>query len=112
MTGGCGGHAGLPADLRVAAVAMLDRLEPALRRLRETGAPEPEPGPCAVCPVCALISLVRGERPEMAVRWADQAVGLLTLLRSALADGPPDPPPPAPPPPPARRVERIPVVRP
>lgn len=113
----CGGHTGLPADLSAVAAAVLDRLEPALERLRSApdGAQEPAtgaapPSPCTVCPVCAVISLVRGERPQMAVWLAEQAVDLVSLLRSVLVDGAPAEPP-APPEPPARPVQRIPVTR-
>lgn len=117
---GCGPHAGLGAELRAVAVLLLDRLGPALDGLgRDAGAsgeaPADGPSSCSVCPVCAVVSLLRGERPELAVRLADHAAGLLDVLRTALHEGTGAPAPPSPPSrapeAPARRVQRIPVVR-
>ena len=68
---GCGGHEGMGEDLRVLAMAALDRIDPVLDRLRTepvTDAPET----CASCPICAVIAALRGERPELAVRLAEQ----------------------------------------
>lgn len=116
---GCGGHGGLSVELRDLAVVALDRLEPVLDRLRAepdaAGAGPDGDGPsadgpsadgrgtariCASCPVCAVLAALRGERPEMAVRLAEQAAGLVTVLRAALDEerpprpsGPADPPP-------------------
>jgi hypothetical protein len=111
---GCAGHAGLATELRGLAVAALDRLEPALERLRTA-----EPGaesPCVVCPVCAVVAAVRGERPELAIRLAEQASGLIEVLRAALEEGAGEgwvrqEPEPAAEPAPGRRVQRIPVER-
>jgi hypothetical protein len=73
---------------------------------------EPAPSSCTNCPVCALLALLRGERPELAVTFADRAAGVLAALR-ALVEELPDPP--------AQegehdragrpRVQRIPVAR-
>ncbi|OZM74533.1 hypothetical protein CFN78_05315 [Amycolatopsis antarctica] len=41
---------------------------------------------CGWCPLCALVALVRGERPEIAARVLDQAAQLIALLRAVLAD--------------------------
>ncbi|WP_317495110.1 hypothetical protein [Haloechinothrix sp. LS1_15] len=38
------------------------------------------------CPLCAVIAIVRGERPELAARLAEQAARLVALLRAVLAD--------------------------
>jgi hypothetical protein len=40
-----------------------------------------------VCPVCAVITVLRGERSELAARLAEQATGLLAVLRAAIAEG-------------------------
>ena len=87
-TGGCDGHAGLPGEVRTALLGALDRLGPALDRLR-TAAQEPDSAdrPCEICPVCALIAVFRGERSELAVRAADHAAGLVAVLRAALDEG-------------------------
>lgn len=81
---GC--HAGLPAELLALATVAMDRLEPVLDRLRAEPVTAPSDAPCAVCPVCAVIAALRGERPELAVRLAEQAAGLLTALRAVLED--------------------------
>jgi hypothetical protein len=113
---GCGGHEGIGEDLRVLAIAALDRIDPVLDRLRgEAAGREPAseaPDPCSSCPICAVIAALRGERPELAVRLAEHAAGLVAVLRTALEEG-------APAPaatdvaerPPARRVQRIRVER-
>jgi hypothetical protein len=108
---GCGGHDGIGEDLRVLALAALDRIDPMLDRLRA----EPEgdaPEACATCPLCAVIAALRGERPELAARLAEHAAGLVTVLRAALQEGAPAPAAAAeaeqPPP---RRVQRISVER-
>ncbi|MDT7670087.1 MAG: hypothetical protein QOC74_2870, partial [Pseudonocardiales bacterium] len=87
---GCPGHANLADDLRDYAGGALDLLEPLVERIREQvpgdGA-EPEPASCAACPVCALITVLRGGRSELAVRLAEHAAGLLAVLRAALEEG-------------------------
>ncbi|HEV7788199.1 MAG TPA: hypothetical protein VGP05_04235 [Pseudonocardia sp.] len=86
---GCPGHANLADDLRDYAGGALDLLEPLVDRIRAQvpdGA-EPEPASCAVCPVCALITVLRGGRSELAVRLAEHAAGLLAVLRAALEEG-------------------------
>jgi hypothetical protein len=66
-----------------------------------------------------VIAAVRREHPELATRVAEQAAGMLAVLRTALDEGDPsapaadaahDPAPSAPEP--TRRVQRIPVDRP
>jgi hypothetical protein len=109
-TPGCGTHATLGAELRAVAVLALDRLGPVLDRAREGG--PGTPSSCATCPVCALAALLRGERPELAVRLAEHAAGLLAVLQAALHEEGEPPPRPAEPPAPARRVQHIPVERP
>ncbi|GEL17171.1 hypothetical protein [Pseudonocardia asaccharolytica] len=85
-------HGGLAEDLRAAALQLLDRLQPAVERLRAAGAvgsggPTDTPASCAACPVCALITALRGERPELAGRIAEHTAGLLAVLRAALVEG-------------------------
>ncbi|GLZ53331.1 hypothetical protein [Actinomycetospora sp. NBRC 106378] len=43
--------------------------------------PRQSPGPCTWCPVCALVAALRGEQPELTATLAEQASGLLVLLR-------------------------------
>ncbi len=58
---------------------------------------------CAVCPLCQVIALLRGDRPELIARLSEIAAGLLGVLGEALAahehsaghgtrDSPEDPP--------------------
>jgi hypothetical protein len=117
---GCAGHAGLGAEVRGIAVAVLDRLEPALERIRagEPGDPADDAAPtCGICPVCAVLAALRRDHPELAARLAEQAASALAVLRAALEEGDPvatatgSDAPPAEPPRPARRVQRIPVER-
>jgi hypothetical protein len=123
----CAGHAGLGAEARAVALSVLDRLGPALERLRDGHDQQAAPQSaetCAVCPVCAVIAVLRGERPELAVRFAEQATAMLAVLRAALEEGDPaaasgepatarpsGPAPGAPQPDPGRPVQRIPVDR-
>jgi hypothetical protein len=105
---------GVGEELRALLVAALDRVEPALDRLRSEPAGT-DTGTCATCPVCAVIAALHGERPELAGRLAEHAAGLVAVLRAALEEGaspPADTPAPAPEPPPARRVQRIRIERP
>jgi hypothetical protein len=53
--------------------------DPATARIA-TGAPE-----CAWCPLCQLVSVLRGDRPEITERFAETQVAVAGLLR-ALAD--------------------------
>jgi hypothetical protein len=115
---GCAGHAGLGAEVRGIAVAVLDRLEPALERVRagEPGDPADGAATCGICPVCAVLAVLRRDNPELAARVAEQAAAALAVLRAALEEGDPvagqdAAPPPAAPPGPTRRVQRIPVER-
>ncbi|WP_344856847.1 hypothetical protein [Amycolatopsis ultiminotia] len=113
---------------------VLDRAAPWLEEIVAAGHGEDRaPGHdqdasgCGWCPLCAIVAVVRGERPEFAARLLEQAAQLVALLRAVLADrwepdegvhmpgfqpaprppGPADPEPAAAEPP---RVQRI-VVR-
>jgi hypothetical protein len=86
---GCGGHGTLAEELREYAGGALDALEPWLARVRdsEPDPAAPEPDSCTVCPLCAVLTVLRGGRSELAVTLAEQASGLLTVLRAALEEG-------------------------
>ncbi|MGH3622810.1 MAG: hypothetical protein ACRDQ5_13590 [Sciscionella sp.] len=43
------------------------------------------PATCNWCPLCAALAVIRGERPELAIRAAEHAAGLLAVVRAALA---------------------------
>ena len=99
------GHAGLPAELRAVVLLALERITPMLDRA--AAGPATGPASCASCPVCAVLAVLRGERPELGVRLAEQASGLLAVLRAALEE----PEPAARPAPQARVVQHIRVER-
>jgi hypothetical protein len=83
-TPGCDAHAGASAELRDLARTALDRVEPVLDRLRIEPSTPVSSETCAVCPLCALMAALRGERPELVQRLAEHLGGLVTLLRTAL----------------------------
>ena len=89
----CAGHPWLTGETRQLAEQLLDHVEPWVQRLRE-GRPEdaadPTPATCTWCPLCALAARLRGERPELAVRLAEHAAGLLAAAREALDQHGPD----------------------
>jgi hypothetical protein len=95
-----GGDAGraaqerLAAEARATASALLDWLGARVEAPPAGGAASPpsgsrrlgmrppqSPGPCSWCPVCALVAALRGEQPELTARLAEQASGLMMLLR-------------------------------
>lgn len=105
----------LAEELRLLLDALAQRAEPYLNRLaaaEESG--EHTPATCGWCPLCAALAVARGERPELAVRAAEHAAGLLSVLRSALAEpssSSSDPSPSPSSPTPEERVQHIPVRR-
>jgi hypothetical protein len=100
----------LAEELRLLLDALAERAQPLLNRLADVD-PEAEhtPATCGWCPVCAGIAVLRGERPELAVRAAEHVAGLLAVLRGALAST--DPGSGSSPAPPADRVQHITVQR-
>lgn len=80
-------------ELRLLALDLLDRAEPALRTLlaalRDRGERADHPPTCTWCPLCAAVGLLRGERPELAAAVVEHADGLVAALRAALATEPP-----------------------
>ncbi|HEX5403019.1 MAG TPA: hypothetical protein VFX16_12035 [Pseudonocardiaceae bacterium] len=103
----------LAEELRLLLDALAERAEPMLNRL--AAAPtgdraEHTPATCGWCPLCAGMAVLRGERPELAVRAAEHAAGLLTVLRAALAEHAPAEAAPSSPEP-ADRVQHITVQR-
>ncbi|QFU88009.1 hypothetical protein [Amycolatopsis sp. YIM 10] len=82
----------LAEELRLLVELVVERAAPWLDGViaaghDEAGHPEPErSGGCGWCPFCAIVSLARGERPEIAARVLEQAAQLVALLRAVLAD--------------------------
>lgn len=82
----------LADELRRYVFGALELVEPYLEQIRDTPPTPPATGgsespACDTCPVCAVITVIRGGRSELAVRLAEQATGMVALLRSALAEG-------------------------
>lgn len=124
-SGGAAQPDGLAEELRWLLDAMATQAEPWLHRVGSTGrsGERHHPVTCNWCPLCAALAVIRGERPELAVRAAEHAAGLLAVVRAALMEGQPDaaasghrpeyagtdrsPPRAEEPPPRRRRVQRI-----
>ncbi|MPZ67080.1 MAG: hypothetical protein GEU83_16765 [Pseudonocardiaceae bacterium] len=91
-TQGCDAHGDIPTELRALAELLAEALEPWAQRLRDAADErEGQPGTavprtCTWCPVCAVVGLLRDQRPELAARLAEHGVGLLTALRELLAE--------------------------
>lgn len=73
-------------ELRSLLDALASRAEPLLHKVGSTGDPQHTPATCNWCPVCASLALMRGQRPELAVRAAEHAAGLLAVFRAAMQD--------------------------
>jgi hypothetical protein len=83
----------LAEEMRLLLDALAERAQPLLNRLAAAPTDEPggehgehNPATCGWCPLG--IAVLRGERPELAVRAAEHASGLLAVLRAALAEKP------------------------
>lgn len=50
---------------------------------------DPNSSSCTGCPICALLAMLRGERPELTARLVDGARTTLIGLRSLLGNNPP-----------------------
>ncbi|KAA2256548.1 hypothetical protein F0L68_26300 [Solihabitans fulvus] len=84
---------GLTEELRLLLTAVADRAQPWLQRVATAAEPsesgesgQHDARTCGWCPLCAGMALLRGERPELAAKAAEHAVGLLTVLRAALRE--------------------------
>lgn len=76
----------LAEELRLLLDALAERAQPMLNRLATAPGDEHAPATCGWCPLCAGIAMLRGDRPELAVKAAEHAAGLLDVLRTALAE--------------------------
>lgn len=101
----------LAEEFRLLLDALAERAQPMLNRLATAPEGEHTPATCGWCPLCAGIAVLRGERPELAVRAAEHAAGLLTVLRTALAEREPEPGKSEPERPARERVQHITVHR-
>ncbi|PFG46345.1 hypothetical protein ATK36_1318 [Amycolatopsis sulphurea] len=84
----------LAEEIRLLVEMVLERAAPWLDGVVAAGHGEPDRAPgheeeasaCGWCPLCAIVAVVRGERPEFAARLLEQAAQLVALLRAVLAD--------------------------
>ncbi|MFE3226822.1 hypothetical protein [Nocardia sp. NPDC059228] len=76
-------------ELRLLAEAVLERVEPVLRRTAADG--RAEWSSCSWCPVCAAAAIVRGEHHDVVAAIAEHGTAIVTVLREALAGVPVDP---------------------
>jgi hypothetical protein len=83
-------HANFGDELRLLAEALLEKVEPALRRAA-VGANQEEWSSCDWCPVCAVSALVRGEHHDLLGTLADHGTAVVIVLREALAGIPVEP---------------------
>ncbi|NIH88033.1 hypothetical protein [Amycolatopsis granulosa] len=120
-TGEGAAAASLAEEIRLLVEMVVERAAPWLDGVVAAGHGEPgtpvEGTDCGWCPLCAVVAVVRGEKPEFAARVLEQAAQLIALLRAVLADRwepqegvhmPGFQPPPRPRPE-SGRVQRIPV---
>ncbi|MEU0545188.1 hypothetical protein ABZ319_35480 [Nocardia sp. NPDC005978] len=76
-------------ELRLLAEAVLERVEPVLRRTAADGRVQWDS--CSWCPVCAAAAVVRGEHHDVVAAIADHGTAIVTVLREALAGVPVEP---------------------
>ncbi|MEV0250626.1 hypothetical protein AB0H76_28805 [Nocardia sp. NPDC050712] len=76
-------------ELKQLAEAVLERVEPVLRRTAAEG--QPQWSSCHWCPVCAAAALVRGEHHDVVAAVAEHGTAIVTVLREALAGIPVEP---------------------
>ncbi|QGK69426.1 hypothetical protein GIY23_07715 [Allosaccharopolyspora coralli] len=76
-------------ELRQLLEALAGRAEEYLLRAgQQQDAVHTGPESCGWCPVCAVLAIMRGERPELTARLVEQLAGLLTVLRQFATEHP------------------------
>ncbi|HKS48642.1 MAG TPA: hypothetical protein VJT49_26740 [Amycolatopsis sp.] len=81
--------ASLAEEIRLLVDMVVERAAPWLEGVIAAGhgsAPSAAEDVCGWCPLCAVVGLVRGDRPEFAARLIEHATRLVALLRAVLAD--------------------------
>ena len=77
----------LAEEIKLLLDAVADRAGPWLDRLTASSHDEHErPVACGWCPLCALVSVLRGQPTELAGVVLERAAELIALLRAVLAD--------------------------
>ncbi|MDQ3151270.1 MAG: hypothetical protein M3R63_05935 [Actinomycetota bacterium] len=80
MSRDCDAHSRVSEEFRRLAEAIAERAGAAPQRGRQQGSTT-----CTWCPLCAVVGLLRGERPELAEQLAAHGAGLLAVLREVVA---------------------------
>lgn len=76
----------LAEEVRLLVELVVERASPWLERVVDEGHGVEEAGACGWCPLCAVVGLARGERPDIAAKVVENAAQLVALLRAVLAD--------------------------
>jgi hypothetical protein len=81
----------LAEELRLLAELVVEKAAPWLDGVVAAGHGAPDEAKadgsaCGWCPLCAIVAVVRGERPELVARVVEQLAQLVALLRAVLAD--------------------------
>ena len=81
----------LAEEIRLLAEMVVEKAAPWLEGVVAAGHGDPDQAKpdgsaCGWCPLCAIVAVVRGERPEFAARLLEQLAQLVALLRAVLAD--------------------------
>ncbi|MBL1077771.1 hypothetical protein JK358_25545 [Nocardia sp. 2] len=76
-------------ELKLLAEAVLERVEPVLRKTASDGRAEWDS--CSWCPVCAAAAVVRGQHHDVVAAIAEHGTAIVTVLREALAGVPVEP---------------------
>ncbi|GLY71432.1 hypothetical protein [Amycolatopsis taiwanensis] len=80
--------ASLAEEIRLLVELVVERAAPWLEGVVSAGhgSARAEPDDCGWCPLCAIVAVVRGQRPEFVARLVEHAAQLVALLRAVLAD--------------------------
>lgn len=81
----------LAEELRLLVEMVVEKAAPWLEDVVAAGHGDPDQAKpdgsaCGWCPLCAIVAVVRGERPEFVARLLEQLAQLVALLRAVLAD--------------------------
>ncbi|WP_329049761.1 hypothetical protein OG738_43150 [Amycolatopsis sp. NBC_01488] len=81
----------LAEELRLLVELVVEKAAPWLEGVVAAGHGTPDEAKadgsaCGWCPLCAIVAVVRGERPELVARLVEQLAQLVALLRAVLAD--------------------------
>ncbi|WP_037304097.1 hypothetical protein [Amycolatopsis orientalis] len=76
----------LTEEIRLLVELVVEHAAPWLEGLVSAGHGCTEHEPDGWCPLCAIVEVFRGERPEFVARLMEQAAQLVALLRAVLAD--------------------------